>query len=169
MESAGDQLQLLLGHPSHLGSVGLNGPTQDFSFSFFTTSKPRNKYLMHSNLKTFNTIKLYKSWTIFWRFLLIFSFFWIQIQIWNLAPIVTARYRYRTPAVTTVTAVYRAVTNGKKNLVIKKVANGYQRLPHVTWNKVWFRLVIKKKVARSKARAAGKRSVRENSTQHWPF
>jgi hypothetical protein len=57
----GDRLELLLGHPSHLGFMGLNGPAYDFSFSFFITSKPRNKYQMHSNLKTFNTIKLYKS------------------------------------------------------------------------------------------------------------
>jgi hypothetical protein len=55
--------------------MGLNGPAHDFSFSFFSTSKVPNKYQMHSNLKNFNTIRLYKSWTIFWWFLLIFSFF----------------------------------------------------------------------------------------------
>jgi hypothetical protein len=33
----------------------------------------------------------------------------------NLGPVATAGYRYRTPAVAAVTAVYRAVTNGKKN------------------------------------------------------
>jgi hypothetical protein len=32
-----------------------------------------------------------------------------------LGPVATAGYRYRTPAVAAVTAVYRAVTNGKKN------------------------------------------------------
>jgi hypothetical protein len=30
---------------------------------------------MHSNLKTLNTIRLYKSWTIFLRFFIDFSFF----------------------------------------------------------------------------------------------
>jgi hypothetical protein len=38
---------------------------------------------MHSNLKTFNTIKFYKSWTIFWRFLLIFSFFEFKFKFEN--------------------------------------------------------------------------------------
>jgi hypothetical protein len=39
---------------------------------------------MHSNLKTFNTIRFYKSWTIFGGFLLIFPFLiQIQIQIWK--------------------------------------------------------------------------------------
>jgi hypothetical protein len=70
---------------------------------------------MHSNLKTFNTIRLYKSWTIFLWFLLIFLFFLIQIQIWILGPVPTAGYRYRTPAVGAVTAVSRAVTKDKKN------------------------------------------------------
>jgi hypothetical protein len=46
-----------------------------------------------------------------------FFIFWIQIQIWILGPVATARYRYRTPAVATVTAVYRAVTSGKKTLL----------------------------------------------------
>jgi hypothetical protein len=32
-----------------------------------------------------------------------------------LGPVATAGYRYRTPAVAAVTAVYRAVTTGKKN------------------------------------------------------
>jgi hypothetical protein len=55
---------------------------------------------MRSNLKTFDTIWLYKSWTIFWWF------FGRGVS--------TAGYRYRTPAVTAVTAVYRAVPSGKK-------------------------------------------------------
>jgi hypothetical protein len=33
----------------------------------------------------------------------------------NFGGVSTARYRYRTPAVTAVTAVYRAVPSGKKN------------------------------------------------------
>jgi hypothetical protein len=33
-----------------------------------------------------------------------------------LGPVATAGYRYRTPAVAAVTAVYRAVTTGKKTL-----------------------------------------------------
>jgi hypothetical protein len=70
---------------------------------------------MHSNLKTLNTIRLYKSWTIFLRFFIDFSFFWIQIQIWKILAVSTARYRYRAAAVTTVTAVTAAVTNGTKN------------------------------------------------------
>jgi hypothetical protein len=45
-----------------------------------------------------------------------FLIFLIQIQIWILGPVATAGYRYRTPAVAAVTAVYRAVTNGKENL-----------------------------------------------------
>jgi hypothetical protein len=44
-----------------------------------------------------------------------FLIFWIQIQIWILGPVATAGYRYRTPTVAAVTAVYRAVTTGKKN------------------------------------------------------
>jgi hypothetical protein len=43
-----------------------------------------------------------------------FFIFWIQIQIWNLAPVATARYRYRTSAVATVTAVHHTVMNGIK-------------------------------------------------------
>jgi hypothetical protein len=69
---------------------------------------------MHSNLKTFNTIRLYKSWTIFWRFLLIFFIFLIQFHIWEIVAIATVRYRYRPAAVTTVTAVTTAVISGKK-------------------------------------------------------
>jgi hypothetical protein len=65
VESRGVSQPRLLGHPGHLGFMGLNGPAHEFSFSFFFTSKPRNKYQMHSKLKTFNTTRLYKSWTIF--------------------------------------------------------------------------------------------------------
>jgi hypothetical protein len=50
-----------LGHPGVLGFMGLNGLAHVFSFSFFSTSQAPNKYQMHSNLKTFNTIRLYKS------------------------------------------------------------------------------------------------------------
>jgi hypothetical protein len=81
MESRGVAPNLLLGHPGHLGFMGLNGATHEFSFSFSTTSKPRNKYQMHSNLKTFNTIRLYKSLAIFWKFLLIFPFFEFTFEI----------------------------------------------------------------------------------------
>jgi hypothetical protein len=54
-----------------------------------------------------------------------FHFLRIQIQNWNLAPVATARYCYRTPAVATVTAVYRTVTDGKKKtlLVVVGVCN----------------------------------------------
>jgi hypothetical protein len=45
---------------------------------------------------------------------IIFFIFWIQIQIWIFGPVATAGYRYRTPAVAAVTAVYRAVTDGRK-------------------------------------------------------
>jgi hypothetical protein len=44
-----------------------------------------------------------------------FFIFWIQIQIWIFGPVASAGYRYRTPAIAAVTAVYRAVTDGKKN------------------------------------------------------
>jgi hypothetical protein len=98
-----------------LGFMGLNGPAHDF-FLFFITSKPRNKYQMYSNLKTFDTIRFYKSWAIFLKIFIDFFIFWIQIQIWKFVAVATARYRYRTPAVTTVTAVTRAVTSGKKTL-----------------------------------------------------
>jgi hypothetical protein len=73
VESRGHAVGVLLGHLVDLGFMGLNGPAHDFSFSFFTTSKAPNKYQMHSNLKNFNTIRLYMNY--FWRFLLIFSFF----------------------------------------------------------------------------------------------
>jgi hypothetical protein len=46
VEATGDQLELLLGHPS---LMGFNGPTHDFSFSFFITSKPRNNALKSSD------------------------------------------------------------------------------------------------------------------------
>jgi hypothetical protein len=45
-----------------------------------------------------------------------FQFFWIQNWIWIFPPVATAGYRYRTPAVAPVTAVYLAVTTGKKTL-----------------------------------------------------
>jgi hypothetical protein len=61
VESRGVAVGVLLGHLGDLGFMGLNAPAHDFAFSFFTTSKAPNKYQMHSNLKTFNTIRLYKS------------------------------------------------------------------------------------------------------------
>jgi hypothetical protein len=51
-------------------------------------------------------------------FLVIFIDFFIFLNLnsnLNFAGVSTARYRYRTPAVTAVTAVYRAVPSGKKN------------------------------------------------------
>jgi hypothetical protein len=38
---------------------------------------------MHSNLKTFNTIKLYKSWTIFLEIFIDFSFFEFKFKFEN--------------------------------------------------------------------------------------
>jgi hypothetical protein len=55
-----------------------------------------------------------------------FFIFWIQIQIWKSVVVATARYRYCTPAVATVTAVYRAVTDGKKT---------WLKLPYFNENK----------------------------------
>jgi hypothetical protein len=49
-----------------------------------------------------------------------FFIFLIQIQIWKFVSVATARYRYRTPAVTTVTALYRAVTDGKKTMALTR-------------------------------------------------
>jgi hypothetical protein len=51
-------------------------------------------------------------------FLVIFIDFFIFLNLnsnLNFGGVYTARYRYRTPAVTAVTAVYRAVPSGKKN------------------------------------------------------
>jgi hypothetical protein len=51
-------------------------------------------------------------------FLVIFIDFFIFLNLnsnLNFGGVSTARYRYRTPAVTAVTAVYRAVPSGKKN------------------------------------------------------
>jgi hypothetical protein len=61
VESRGHAVGVVLGHLVDLGFMGLNGPAHDFLFLFFTTSKALNKYQMHSNLKNFNTIRLYKS------------------------------------------------------------------------------------------------------------
>jgi hypothetical protein len=55
-----------------------------------------------------------------------FFIFLIQIQIWILGPVPTAGYRYRTPAVGAVTAVSRAVTNGKKTLVQVGFSQNFQ-------------------------------------------
>jgi hypothetical protein len=51
-------------------------------------------------------------------FLVFFIDFFIFLNLnsnLNFGGVYTARYRYRTPAVTAVTAVYRAVPSGKKN------------------------------------------------------
>jgi hypothetical protein len=69
---------------------------------------------MYSNLKTFDTIRFYKSWTILGSFYRFFHFL-IQIWIWKTLAVFTGRYRYHTEAVKTVTAVTGAVTVGIKN------------------------------------------------------
>jgi hypothetical protein len=66
---------------------------------------------MRSNLKTFDTIRLYKSWTIFGDFYWFFHFFEFKFKFEG------GFYRWVPlpyPSVTAVTAVYRAVPSGKK-------------------------------------------------------
>jgi hypothetical protein len=60
-----------------------------------------------------------------------FFIFLIQIQIWILGPVATAGYRYRTPAVAVVTAVYRAVTTGKKTLAPARLVHARGVLVHL--------------------------------------
>jgi hypothetical protein len=70
---------------------------------------------MRSNLKTFDTIRLYKSWTIFGDFYWFFHFLNLNSNLNLGGSYCWVPLPY--PAVTAVTAVYRAAPSGKKTLL----------------------------------------------------
>jgi hypothetical protein len=69
-------------------------------------------------------------------FLVIFIDFFIFLNLnsnLNFGGVSTARYRYRTPAVTAVTAVYRAVPSGKKNPAMHYVTTTFFLASYFSW------------------------------------